>query len=129
MNAVAVDCVGALGVLLFGLGLAISGLRGRTETFIGARTDPTDTLHKYVRAHGNTAEYAGYLSVLILYLGSRNPAAWVVWTMVAITLCRYVFVAGMIFPATMSKPNALRFIGAAGTYIAGLALCVALVSG
>ena len=127
MNPIAIDCAAALGLLLFGLGPVISGLRGRTDTFIGAHADPADTLHKFVRAHGNTAEYAPFLALMILYLGARHPAAWVVWAMIAATVCRYLFVAGMIFPATMAKPNILRFVGAAGTYVAGVALCAALL--
>ena len=126
MHPVAIACVAVLGALLFGLGLAISGLRGRSATFIGAETDPTNTLHKFVRAHGNTAEYAPFLAVLMLYLGAHNPAAWMVWTVIAVTVFRCLFVAGMVLPATMAKPNPMRFIGAAGTYFAGLALCMAL---
>lgn len=64
---------------------------------------------------------------MILYLGGRHPAAWVVWAMIAAAVSRYLYVAGMIFPATMAKPNILRFVGAAGTYVAGVALCAALL--
>jgi len=127
MNAIAVICAAALGILLFGMGLAVSAVRGRSGAFIGHDTDPAGQLHKFVRAHANTAEYAPYLAVIILYLGAHNPAPWVVATMIAVTLLRYVFVAGMVLPATMAKPNPLRFAGAAGTYMAGLALCIAML--
>ncbi len=129
MNTVSVVCAAALGFLLFGLGLAVSAVRGTSQTFIGHDADPAGQLHKLVRAHANTAEYAPYLAVIILYLGAHNPAPWVVWDMIAVTVLRYVFVAGMVLPATMARPNPLRFIGAAGTYFTGLALCVALVQG
>ena len=129
MNTIAIDCAAALGLLLFGLGMAVSGVRGQSGTFIGHETDPTSRLFKFVRAHANTAEYAPFLAVLFLYLGAHNPAPWVVWTMIEATVCRFVFVAGMILPATMAKPNPLRFIGAAGTYAAGIALCIALFTG
>lgn len=129
MNAIAVICASALGLLLFGMGMAVSAVRGRSNTFIGHDTDPTGQLHKFVRAHANTAEYAPYLAVIILFLGARNPAPWVVGTMIAVTVFRYLLVAGMVLPATMAKPNPLRFIGAAGTYVAGVALCIAMVLG
>lgn len=127
MNPVALYCVVALGVLLFGLGMAVSGQRGRSRAFIGHDAEPTSALHKLVRAHANTAEYAPFLSVLILWLGTRHPADWVVWTMITVTAFRYLFVLGMVLPRTMATPNPMRFIGAAGTYFAGLALCYAMI--
>jgi hypothetical protein len=128
MNAIAVYCVAALGVLLFGMGWPISGLRNQRKQYFGYDADPTDTLYKAVRAHGNTAEYAPFLSVIFLYLGAHNPSPWMVWTMIAVTLCRYLFVIGMIAFPTVAKPNPLRFIGAAGTYTFGLILCFALIA-
>ncbi|HKX41422.1 MAG TPA: MAPEG family protein [Burkholderiaceae bacterium] len=129
MNTVALASVAALGLLLFGLGLAVSLLRFRKETLFGQPDDPNSLLCKLVRAHGNTAEYAGLIAVLVLYLGSRSPAPWVVWVMGAITACRYVLVAGLVFPASLARPNVLRFVGALGTYACGAALCAALISG
>ena len=127
MNPIALYCVAALGVLLFGLGPVISALRGVSRQFIGNETDPANALHKWVRAHGNTAEYAPFLAVLILWLGAHNPAPWVVWTMIAATVARYLHVAGMVLPSTMNKPNVLRFAGALGTFVTGPLLCLALV--
>jgi uncharacterized membrane protein YecN with MAPEG domain len=127
MNQAAVICVAALGLLLFGMGLPISGLRFTKNQVFGVNPDPTDSLYKLIRAHGNTAEYAPFLAVLFLYLGAHNPPAWVVWTMIAVTVCRYLFVIGMVAFPTMAKPNPFRFVGAAGAYAGGLALCVALL--
>jgi uncharacterized membrane protein YecN with MAPEG domain len=127
MNSVAVACVAALGLLVFGLGFVISGARKQTNRFIGFDTDPADTLHKLVRAHGNTAEYAPMLAVLMLYLGGHQPAPWVLNVMIGATVCRYLMVAGMVLPATMARPNAVRFVGALGTYVCGVALCVAVL--
>jgi hypothetical protein len=86
--ALAIICAALLGVLLFGLGFATSLTRGRTQIVIGAPDDPTHALHKMVRAHGNTAEYAPMLAVLFLFLGSRDPAARVLWTIAIATLSR-----------------------------------------
>jgi uncharacterized membrane protein YecN with MAPEG domain len=65
------------------------------------------------------------LALLILVVGARQPATWMIWTFIAATVCRYMHAAGMIFPATLAAPNPLRFIGALGTYVTGLALVVA----
>ena len=65
----ALTCIALLGLLVFGLGFAVSTVRGRSETLIGSPTDPADTLHKWVRAHGNATEYAPMLGLLILLTG------------------------------------------------------------
>jgi uncharacterized membrane protein YecN with MAPEG domain len=78
-----------------------------------------------VRAHGNTAEYVPMMAVLILLTGSRNPSMWVLWTMGLAVASRYAIVAGILLSPTLDRPQPLRFVGALGTYITGLALSVA----
>ena len=124
MNA-ALTCIALLGLLVFGLGLAVSMTRGSTNTIHGYNPDPTDRLHKLVRAHSNAAEYAPMLGLLILLIAIRGPSPWMVWTFAVATICRYAHAAGMVFFPTLAKPNPLRFVGALGTYVAGLALVVA----
>ena len=125
--ATAMLCTGLLGLLVFGLGFAVSMTRAKTETIIGTNSDPTDRLYKMVRAHGNATEYAPILAVLMVVVAmAGEPATWVVWVMIAVTGLRYVHAAGMIAFPTLDKPNPLRFIGSVGTYVGGLALCVAL---
>ena len=125
--ATAMLCTGLLGLLVFGLGFAVSMTRAKTETIIGTNSDPTDRLYKMVRAHGNATEYAPILAVLMVVVAmAGEPATWVVWMMIAVTAFRYVHAAGMIAFPTLDKPNPLRFIGSVGTYVGGLALCVAL---
>ncbi len=96
-----------LGLLIFTLGIAVSLTRGSTKRVIGHDPSPTDRLHKLVRAHGNSAEYAPMLAVLILALGAMNPAAWVGWVMWAVVAFRY-----LIGPAHRQprepEPNALH---------------------
>ncbi|MBW2399824.1 MAG: MAPEG family protein, partial [Deltaproteobacteria bacterium] len=75
----ALVCIALLGLLLFGLGFAVSLLRGRTNTLVGSSGDPADSLHKLVRAHGNTAEYSAMLAILIFLVGTRSPASWALW--------------------------------------------------
>ncbi|TKC87982.1 MAPEG family protein [Trinickia terrae] len=127
MNNVALACVAVLGLLLFGLGFSVSATRFRENTGSGCETDPANLLHKLVRAHANTAEYAPFLAVLFLYLGARSPSAVTVSLMVAATVCRCLLVVGLIALPTMAKPNPFRFVGALGTYLAGIALCVTLL--
>ncbi|GBH25427.1 hypothetical protein BvRS1_24760 [Burkholderia vietnamiensis] len=74
IHPVALFCTAILGLLLFGLGLVVSVSRFLHTTGSGCLPDPTDRLHKVVRAHGNTAEYAPFLAVLFLYVGAHAPS-------------------------------------------------------
>ncbi|MEQ8486541.1 MAG: MAPEG family protein [Pseudomonadales bacterium] len=122
---VAVVCVALLGFLLFALGLNVSLARGRSGKGAGHSTDPADPLHKAVRAHANTAEFAPMVALLIFYLGTTGPATWVLWTMGATTACRYLIVVGILLSPNLDKAHPLRFVGALGTYVGGLALSLA----
>lgn len=123
MNVIALSCICVLGLLLFGLGIAVSAQRFRSRTLDGHSDAPDDPLHKLVCAHANTAEFAPFLAVLMLYLGLQQPAAGTVALMVAVTLCRGLLVVGLL-SGSLARPNPLRFIGALGTYLLGGALCV-----
>lgn len=120
-------CIGLLGLLVFGLGLAVSLQRGSTRTNFGYTPDPTDSLYKLVRAHGNAAEYAAMLAVLMLLLAGRAPGPFITGTCIVATVARYVHAAGMILSPTLDRPYPLRFAGALLTYVAGLVLAVAVV--
>lgn len=120
----AVVCIALLGLLVFGLGLGVSLTRGQTGTNFGYNPDPTDRMYKMVRAHGNATEYAPMLAVLMLLIGGHEPATWVLWVMGIVTACRYLHAAGMIFSPTLAQPHPLRVVGALGTYLGGLVLCV-----
>jgi len=126
---VAILCIGLLGLLLVGLGFAVSLIRGRTETLHGFQDDPTDPLYKLVRAHGNTAEYAPMFAVLIFVAASTSPATWVLWLMGLVTFARYLIVVGLLTSPTLDEVNPLRFAGAFLTYVGGFALCVAVLLG
>jgi len=123
---IAIICTALLGLLLFGLGLGVSLTRGSTKTNFGYTPNPTDRLYKMIRAHGNTSEYAPMLAVLMLLVGSRNPSLWALWVMGIATVSRYLLVAGLLLSPTLDKPHPLRFAGALGTYLCGVALCVAV---
>ncbi|UCV11874.1 MAPEG family protein [Dechloromonas denitrificans] len=129
MNSVVVFCTAALGALLFLLGLAVSIMRFRSGIGAGPSEDRNSTLNKLIRAHANTAEFAPFLAVLFLYFGWRGPSALVINLIIAVTLCRFLLVIGLVAWPSMGRPNPARFIGALGTYLLGSALCVAMLAG
>ena len=122
----AVISTGILGILLFGLGFGVSLTRGRTKTNYGALPDPTDRMYKWVRAHGNAAEYAPMLAILMLLVGAAvgSEHTWVAYLMYALVAGRLLHAAGMITCSTLDGINPLRFVGALLTYLGGLALSV-----
>ncbi len=120
----AIVCAALLGFLLFGLGINVSAARGAGKA--GAYpSDPADPFFRRMRAHGNTAEYAPMMAVLILVCGARNPSTWVLVVMWLAVASRYSFAAGILLSSTLDKPQPLRFIGATGTYLTGIALSIA----
>lgn len=129
IHPLALLCTAILGVLLFGLGLVISGARGKANILIGASPDPDHMLNRLVRAHGNTAEYAPFLALLFLLLGARQPSGLVLGLIVAVTVGRVLFVLGLLTCKTLSRPNPLRFIGAASTYFIGAWLSILAIAG
>ena len=120
-------CIGLLGLLVFGLGLMVSLRCVSTQTNFGYTPDPTDSLYKMVRAHGNAAEYAAMLAVLMLLLAGRAPGPFITATCVVATAARYLHAAGMILSPTLDRPYPLRFAGALLTYVTGLVLAAAVV--
>jgi uncharacterized membrane protein YecN with MAPEG domain len=126
---VGIVCTAVLGLLLFGLGLYVSLLRQRTGRVIGCDTSPTDPLHRAVRAHGNTAEYAPFFAVLFLWFAMHPGPAWVSVAIVLATLARLSLVAGLLWGPSLDKPNPARFLGALLTYLTGIALVVRLAMG
>ncbi|HZO83287.1 MAG TPA: MAPEG family protein [Candidatus Binataceae bacterium] len=125
---IAVVCIGLLGLLLFALGLHVSMTRNRLGRVGTSSNDPADPLFKAIRAHGNTAEYAPMLAVLMLYLGAHSPAAWVAWVMIIVTVCRYLSAIGIVVCPTLDRPYPLRFVGAVGTYLGGIILSIAALA-
>jgi uncharacterized membrane protein YecN with MAPEG domain len=124
----AVFCTGLLGLLVFGLGLGVSMMRGGSGTNFAYTVDPTDRLYKMVRAHGNATEYAPMLAILILYVGVlHQPSRWVLWTAMAATASRYLHALGMILSKSLDRTDPLRFVGALGTYVTGILLVLAML--
>jgi uncharacterized protein len=127
MHVAALICTAVLGVLIFGLGFAISAARFSKRRLSGHAQDPGNFLHRLVRAHGNATEYAPFLAVLFLYLGAHSPAGTTVALIVGATVSRVLHAIGLVAWPSMDRPNPLRFVGAIGTYLCGSALCVILL--
>jgi uncharacterized membrane protein YecN with MAPEG domain len=119
-------CTALLGLLLFGVGLYVSLLRRLRRVSTGHPNDPADPLHRAVRAHANTAEYAPFLAILFLWLGAHQPSDWVVAVIIVATAARFFLAIGLLWWPTMSRPNPARFLGALLTYACGIALAVAM---
>ncbi|HTR05860.1 MAG TPA: MAPEG family protein [Paraburkholderia sp.] len=126
MSTVPLVCVAVLGLLVFGLGLAISAARFRGPMNYGM-TNPSDFLYRLVRAHGNTVEFVPFLALLFLYFAGHQPSTTTLALIIAATICRCLLVIGLLAWPTMARPNPARFVGALGTYLCGGALCVALL--
>lgn len=129
LHPVALYCTAALGALLFLLGLAVSICRFRSGVGAGPAPERNALLNKVIRAHANTAEFAPFLAVLFLYFGWRGPSELVVNLIIAVTVCRFLLVIGLVAWPSLGRPNPARFVGALGTYLLGAALCVAMVAG
>ena len=120
-------CIALLGLLLFVLGLGTSVQRGRSERISGTSGDPADPLHKMVRAHGNTAEFAPMLAILISLVGRTEPSMLGQVLMIGATASRYSLALGLLLSPTLDQPQPLRFLGALGTYVFGVGLCILLL--
>jgi len=120
---------GLLGLLLFALSAAITLVRSRRGRWTGTPDDPADLLTKLVRTQANTAQYVAFLALAIVVLGAGTPAPWVRAAMGLAVVSRYLFAIGMLMSARIDRFNPVRAVGAGGTYLAGFALCLALLLG
>jgi uncharacterized membrane protein YecN with MAPEG domain len=125
--SIGIICTALLGFLLFGLGLYVSGLRGRHKRLAGHDPSPDDPVYRAVRAHANSAEYVPYFAVLFLWFASRPAPAWIDITIMVATAARFLIVAGLLWGKSLDQPNPARFIGAILTYACGFALAVGLL--
>ena len=122
--------VGLLGLLVFLLGANVSReRRSVTVTQHEAEADPKSALRKAIRAHGNCIEYVPMLSLMILAIGLRMPLIplWISILMFAAVASRYVHAVGILTGGSVFEANAMKAIGAFGTYVTGLGLAVILI--
>jgi len=121
----AIVCTALLAGLLWVLSIRTSRLRGKAENQIPTRTD--DPLFVAMRVHGNAAENAPMLSILMLIVGFSDPPFWMLGLMVLATAARFAHAIGTIQTHDMAKESPLRLGGAVVTTLAGIGLAVAAV--
>lgn len=123
---IAIICTALLGLLLFGLGLHVSLQRRSTRRSIGHDASPADPLHRAVRAHANTAEYAPFFAVLFLWYATKGAPTWILAIIVLATVARFAIAGGLLL-APINRPNPARLFGALFTYICGIVLAAGLL--
>ena len=126
---IAVLCASLLALLLFGLGLYVSVLRGRTNTVsyfsVPSRNETKTPLARAQRAQGNTSEYVPMLALLILFAGGQPTVeSWWVWCMLGIVLVRFAIAGAFIWGKPLDESDVVRAIGALLTYVLGSALAI-----
>ena len=133
MHSTILLCAASLVILTLLLAFWTSIQRGASKTVAyNAPLDPTSAMAKAQRAHGNSAEYAALLVGLFLVVGfayqGRDLGALAMWTMIAVTVSRFLHALGFLFSPTLEKPHALKAIGALVTYLGGLILAGLAIS-
>ena len=121
-------CVGLLGLLLFGLGLAVSLERGKAKQLGGIPGDETTRLYRLIRAHGNTSEYVPLIAAFALYFAATESSLLVTSLVVWLTAVRFLHATALITGSDLKSFSLLRFIGGLGTYLGGLALSVLAIT-
>ncbi len=129
--AIALLCVGLLGLLVFILGLNVS--RERNSVILTqheAEADPKSSLRRAMRAHGNCIEYVPMLSLMILALGLRTPIMpwWLGGVMIGAVAFRYIHAFAVISSKGIYDTTPLKVIGAAGTYLMGTIIALILIA-
>jgi uncharacterized membrane protein YecN with MAPEG domain len=120
---IAILCTAFLALLQLGLALGISGMRRRYRLSVGTPEDANHPLSRTRTAFSNCAEWHPTLIVLMLILQMSGAPGWSVWLSPLVVISRYLMVAGLVtYPNT--RPNSLRVMGAGGTYVLTLVLCV-----
>jgi len=114
---------GLLMLIQMVLAFAVSGNRGKADTWVGDGGDAT--LLRTTRRHANLAENAGFFVVgfAVLELSRFSPG-------LLLALCVAFVIARLFHAAGLSRQNTknpLRLIGGLGTYLIGFVLAGALV--
>lgn len=117
-----------LGLLVFGLGAAVSLARMRFGPGVGYREEG-DLVHRLSLAHSNAAEFCPMLAILMLLVQYWGAPNWVVWVSMGAVASRYLHAVGIVTASSLHRRVVLRFVGAAGTYLCGLLLVVAVFIG
>jgi uncharacterized membrane protein YecN with MAPEG domain len=125
MNVTVIVSVALLSSLVFLLGANVTRLRAvRGPTGDQFPADPSDSLFKAIRAHGNAAEYIPTLMALLIVCATLTDGWWLATLAVISVVVRILHAIGILTSPTLANHGPLRDIGAAGTYAVGIALGV-----
>ena len=127
MPSLILICSAALIALTLALAFYTSLQRGASKKIAyHAPLDPSSAMAKAQRAHGNAAEYAALLVALFLILGfayqGRDLGALASWTVIAVTVARFVHAFGFLVSKTLEDISIFKVIGGLVTYLGGLVL-------
>ena len=133
MHTTILICSASLVILTLLLAFWTSVQRGSSNIIAyDAPSEPASAMAKAQRAHGNSAEYAGLLIALFLVTGfayaGRDLGGLVLWTIVAVTVSRFIHALGFLICGTLEKPHILKALGALITYLGGLLLAGLVIS-
>lgn len=123
---IAILCSTFLVLLQVGLALAVSGMRWKYKLSVGAPEDPDHPLSRVRTAFTNCAEWHPTLIALLLLSQMGGAPSWSVWLSPLVVATRYCLVVGLV-TFSVKRPNLARFLGALGTYLSALILCVMLL--
>ena len=121
-------CIGAMGLLIFLLALNVSRQRRVNKISTGMPDDPSHPLYKAVVAHRNAAEFIPMFSALMVACQLYGAPNWMVAVYGAAVCSRFLHAFSILGFTTVKKPNLVRVLGAALTYISGLLMAGALVA-
>jgi len=127
LTTASVVTIQLLAALVFLLGANVTRLRASRAPAAQFPTEPSDPLLKAIRAHGNATEYIPILAVLILILGMTTDAPYATVLMIAAVAFRVIHAAALLTSPTLASNTVPRSIGAAGTYLVGIGLIVAVL--
>jgi uncharacterized membrane protein YecN with MAPEG domain len=125
MSTTTIVCIALMGALLFLLGANVTRMRAQRgpsgEQF---PTDPADKMLIAIRAHGNAAEYVPTLIVLLIVCSTLTDSRWIDALAIVALAARAVHAVGIMTGPSLATHTIVRDVGAAGTYLTGLALAV-----
>jgi hypothetical protein len=120
-------CSAILVIVYFLLANNVSRIRVNEKVGFGIGAEPSGSLNRAIRAHGNSAEYTPIFVVLFLYFLATGASGWITWVVVVVTLCRVLHPISIFLAPDLNGIYPPRFVAAVGTYLGGLALGVALL--
>ncbi len=128
MSNITVISIALLGILVFVLGANVTRHRAmRGDTGNQQPTDPADRMYIAQRAHGNAAEYVPTLIGLLIVCSVLTDGWWLDALSIAAAAARYLHAGGILTSKTLASHGPVRDLGAMGTYVVGIALCVTAV--